>query len=121
MEISIIRAVSLEDLKNKGVEAATDKLLKDVTGDIEDKVRILKDDYENYPDSKAVVCVHTKYLSDGIKNEPTDYQRNELSILCKIHKRIMDKVKESNDFSETLVYVRLVGIVTEMMKEIENG
>lgn len=120
MEISIMRMVSLEDLKNKGVEAATDKLLKDVTGDIADKVRILKDDYENYPDSKAVVCVHTKYLSNGVSKEPTDEQRNELSALCKIHKRLMDKVKDSTDFSETLVYGRLVGIVTDMMKEIEN-
>jgi hypothetical protein len=113
--------VSLEDLKDKDPEAALEELKREVIADIEDKVRILKGDYENYPDSKAVVCVHTKYLSNGIKKEPNDEQRGELSALCKIHKRIMDKVKESTDFSETLVYGTLLGIVTDMMKEIENG
>ncbi len=114
-----MRMASLEDLKDKGPEAALEELTRKVTADIEDKVRILKNDLEN-PTSKAVVCVYTKYLSNGIKKEPTDDQRNELSALCKIHKRIMDKVKESTDFSETLVYGALIGIVTDMMKEIEN-
>ena len=122
MEISIMRVVSLEDLKNKGVEAATDKLLKDVTGDIEDKVRILKGDYENYPDSKAVVCVHTKYLSNGIKNEPTDDQRSRLAALCKVHKIIMDKAKvEGNSLEDMFYYGKLAGMVVNLMKEIENG
>lgn len=114
--------VSLEDLKNKGVESATDKLLKDVTCDIENKVRILKGDYENYPDSKAVVCVHTKYLSNGIKNEPTDDQRSQLSALSKVHKVIMDKAKgEGNSLEDLFYYGKLAGMVTDLMKEIENG
>ena len=117
-----MRVVSLEDLKNKGVEAATDKLLKDVTGDIEDKVRILKGDHENYPDSKAVVCVHTKYLSDGIKKEPTDDQQSQLSALSKVHNVIMDKAKgEGNSLEDLFYYGKLAGMVTDIMKEIENG
>ncbi len=109
----------LVDLKYKGPEATLEELKRKVIADIEDKFRILKGDLED-PTSKAVVCVRTEYLSEGIEKEPTDEQRSELSALCKIHKRIMDKVKESTDFSETLVYCRMVNILTDMMKEIEN-
>lgn len=122
MEISIMRAVGLEDLYDKDPEAALEELERKVIADIEDKVRILKGDYENYPDSKAVVCVHTKYLSNGIKNEPTDDQRSQLSALCKVHKIIMDKAKvEGNSLEDMFYYGKLAGIVINLMKEIENS
>jgi hypothetical protein len=121
MEISIMRAVGLEDLKDKDPEAALEELKGKVIADIEDKYRILKGDLED-PTSKAVVCVHTKYLSDGIKNEPTDDQRSQLSALTKVHKIIMDKVKGGgNSFEDVLYYGKLAGMVVNLMKEIENG
>lgn len=117
-----MRAVGLEDLYDKDPEAALEELERKVIADIEDKVRILKGDYENYPDSKAVVCVHTKYLSNGIKNEPTDDQRSQLSALCKVHKIIMDKAKvEGNSLEDMFYYGKLAGIVINLMKEIENS
>ena len=119
MEISIMRVASLEDLKGKGLEAALEELTRKVTADIEDKVRILKGDLED-PTSKAVVCVHTKYLSNGIKKEPTDDQRSELSALSKIHKVIMDKAKIEKGLENLFYYGKLAGIVTDLMREIEN-
>jgi hypothetical protein len=121
MEISIMRVVGLEDLKDKGPEAALEELTRKVIADIEDKVRILKGDTEDQT-SKAVVCVHTKYLSNGIKNEPTDDQRSQLSALSKVHKVIMDKAKgEGNSLEDLFYYGKLAGMVTDLMKEIENG
>ena len=112
--------VDADDLKNKGFDTTVEELAKKVKEDIIDRVRFLERDCDSHVCPKSVVTVTTKYLSEGLKKEPTDEQRGELSALCKIHKRIMDKVKDSTDFSETLVYGRLVGIVTDMMKEIEG-
>ncbi len=119
MEISIMRAASLEDLKDKGPEADLEELTRKVPADIEDKVRILKGDLKD-PNSKAVVCVHTKYLSNGIKKEPTDDQLSELSALSKVHKIIMDKAKGEKGLENLFYYGKLAGIVTNLMQEIEN-
>lgn len=112
--------VDADDFKEKGFDTTVEELSKKVKEDIIDRVKILERDCYYNACPKSVVTVTTKYLSEGLKEEPTDEQRSELSALCKIHKRIMDKVKVSTDFSETLVYGRLVGIVTDMMSEIEG-
>ena len=116
-----MRVASLEDLNDKGPEAALEELKRKVIADIEDKYRILKGDLKDTT-SKAVVCVHTKYLSDGIKKEPTDDQRSQLSALSKVHNVIMDKAKgEGNSLEDLFYYGKLAGMVTDIMKEIENG
>jgi hypothetical protein len=112
--------VDADDLKEKGFDTTVEELSNKVKKDIVDRIRFLENDCDSEVCPKSVVTVTTKYLSEEPKIEPTDEQRCELSALAKIHKRLTDKVKESTDFSETLVYVRLVGIVTDMMKEMEN-
>lgn len=112
--------VDADDFKEKGFDTIVEELTKKVKGDIIDRIGILERDCDSHVCPKSVVTVTTKYLSEGLKKEPTDEQRSELSALCKIHKRIMDKVKDSTDFSETLVYGTLIGVVTDMMKEIEG-
>jgi hypothetical protein len=120
MEIRRMYLVDADEFKEKGFDTTVEELANKVKKDIINRVKILEMDCNSDVCPKSVVTVTTEYLSEGLKDEPTDEQRSELSALCKIHKRIMDKVNETTDFSETLVYGALICIVTNMMKEIEN-
>lgn len=120
MEISRMYLVDADDLKEKGFDATVEELSNKVKKDIVDRVKILERDCDSDVCPKSVVTVTTKYLSEGLKKEPTDENRSELSVLCKIHKRLMDKASSSTDLSDILVYGQMANMAVELMKEIEN-
>lgn len=69
----------------------------------------------------ATLSVELTYYTEGLKEpEPSEEQRQQLSALAKIHKRIMDKVKSSAEMEDLLVYGQMSNITMEMIKEIET-
>lgn len=69
----------------------------------------------------GTLSVKLTYNTEGVKkHEPSEEKRQQLSALSQIHKRLMDKMKESTDGMEAVNYAVLINHVTAMMDEIEN-
>ena len=119
MIISYQLTKNVEQVINKTPEAVTFELIGDFGVQLLQRVKNLIEWAQTEPN--ATVNLSVKYDTEGRQeHEPSEEQRQQLSALSKIHKRIMDKVKSSTKMDDILIYGQMSNITMEMIKEIEN-
>ena len=118
MNISYQLTKNVEQVINKTPEEVTFELIGDFGVQVFQRVKNLIEWAQTEPN--ATVNLSVKYDTEGRQEyEPSEEQRQQLSALAKIHKRIMDKAKSSTEMEDILVYGLMSNITFEMIKEIE--
>lgn len=119
MNINYRLEKKVEDVIDKNPQDVTFELIGKIGSYLFNDIKDMKEWAEHSPN--ATVNLSVSYDSEGAKvHEPSEEQRQQLSALSHIHKRIMDKMKESTDGMEAVNCAILINYVTAMMDEIEN-
>ena len=119
MKINYRLEKKVEDVIDKNPQDVTFELIGKIGSYLFNDIQNMKEWAEQSPN--ATVNLSVSYDSEGAtEHEPSEEQCQQLSALSKIHKRLMDKMKESTDGMEAVNYAVLINHVTAMMDEIEN-
>lgn len=119
MIISYQLTKNVEQVINKTPEEVTFELIGDFGTQLLQRIKYLIEWAQTEPN--ATVNLSVKYDTEGRQeHEPSEEQRQQLSALAKIHKRIMDKVKSSTEMEDILIYGQMSNITMEMIKELES-